>query len=250
MEHALKKRGVLFLLFGADQIDSAMLPDIFICIQLEQLSCRWRQVSRDVQQNCINVFNKSLCVWDYKETNVNFMKNLITTKHIYTPYGFHECMLAMPHRYKEHRCIDCIYFGARKGDREEKLMALQSDLEGLFTNYDCTLWGDKKLDVLSQAKVSICIKADEDALLETVRINHLVSNGVVVVSEMYEHDINMQAYIGVVTFVRSISEMACVVARLCANEAQRRQMADCAMRNLQQMDYERTITKAMFDYAM
>ena len=196
----LRERDTTYYMIGCEEAEC--LPPRYIMMQFEQLQARLPFVSMAVRQKFDKVARGAVAVLDYNKNNLKYLPH--DCNKYYIPFGIHHSM-AYPKCLRNHiKHPPVIFFGNIFGRRQSVLQQIQDQLGSALAIYDA-LWNkftfpfacNKMLAVMA-SKISFCVPAHDNANLETVRINFLVYNGVLVVSPKCH---GWQQYADIVIFV-------------------------------------------------
>lgn len=125
-------------------------------------------------------------VLDYSAQNVEFLRQLgVDAFHL--PYGVHPALVNIPHQSKS---IDVLFVGSAGSRRSTIVQGLQRRYNVVWAQ---DIFGQQLLNLLAMARVHLNIHWMEGTQLEVVRLNHLLANGLTVVTEPgCEPDVNAQ----------------------------------------------------------
>jgi hypothetical protein len=183
-------------------------PKRYILYQLEQ-----KDISNHIDYRYqINILN-SLKTWDYSESNINKFSEKVRQKMSYFPIPL------IPYKYLLYKPISfqnnenkILFYGSMNGVRKYKLGVLNNLLEPFgykITIYN-KLFGPQLLEEICNSKIVLNIHNYVNGILETNRLNEILSCNKLVISEYPDMNIdfyNYSLYSEKVIFVSTVEEM-------------------------------------------
>lgn len=168
----------LYIIFGLNHWTEGTLPINYIAYQLEQSN-----VTSWFSKRYIDFLNGALEVWDYSLVNYQFLEKTLAHKNIYyVPIKYlttaRKASVSMP---ADDKCYDVYFYGELNSRRTNILDQLIA--RGLNVHIGNNEWGNVRLDNIKKSKIVLNIHYYDDAILETVRLSYLLSNGAKVLSE-------------------------------------------------------------------
>src|SRR5262245_18722459 len=118
-------------------------------------------------------------LWDYSATNVRYLVSRGLEHAIHVPVG------AFPPRPREPREERYTYDVAIIGAETRRRLAIARALSaaGLKVAYAVDVWGAERDELIRRSRILLNIHAGNTSLLETTRLNLLLSHSAFVVSE-------------------------------------------------------------------
>jgi hypothetical protein len=181
-------------------------PKNYIIYQLEQ-----KDISKWVDSKYEASILFSKITWDYSQSNIDKFQDLIKNKIIYVPIPLVPIQLINP-IYNPNIIPrnNILFYGSMNDIRRNKLNYLQRKLEPKYNiRIISNIYGDKLIKEILNSKIILNIHFYKDAILETARINEVLSCGRIVISEL-PNIIDLQnydLYKDKVTFVENINKM-------------------------------------------
>lgn len=170
--------GDLYMILGANAFTET-LPKHYIVIQLEQTTAN--DESKWFSEHYQSILRGALEIWDYSLTNYQWLSERGYKNLSYVPIGWSPGLNTVRHVRRSEKTIDVVLYGANMPRRQRIMDALRD--RGLKVVLATKITNDERDDIMGKAKVNINIHAFERAILETVRLQYLLSNGCHVVSE-------------------------------------------------------------------
>jgi hypothetical protein len=195
-----------------------IFPKKYIIYQLEQ-----KDISKWIDKKYETAIANSMVTWDYSKANINKFSMELQKKIIYypipiVPYPFWKNNIYFDQNNSNNSKIcennksknNILFYGILNESRKKKLYTLQ---KMLLPKYHIRIlsnsYGEKLFDEIMQSKIIINIHFYENALLETYRINEVLSCRKIVISEKPNSDDvdNYNLYKDKVLFVDTIQQM-------------------------------------------
>jgi len=180
-------------------------PKKYIIYQLEQ-----KDISKWVDKKYENAISNSIITWDYSNANINKFSEELQKKIIYYPIPIVPYSFYKNNNKKMDIKNNILFYGSLNESRKKKLFKLQ---KMLYPKYIIKIirntYGEKIFDEILQSKIIINIHFYDNALLETYRINEVLSCNKIVISEKPNSDDidNYKLYEDKVIFIDTIEEM-------------------------------------------
>jgi hypothetical protein len=183
-----------------------IFPKNYIIYQLEQ-----KDISKwiNIKYEASILFSK--ITWDYSQSNINKFPELFKDKIIYVPLPIVPIQLINssynPNIIPKNNIL---FYGSMNDIRRYKLNYLNRKL---YPKYNIkiisNIYGDKLIREILNSKIILNIHFYKDAILETARINEILSCNRIVISELPNMiDIqNYNLYIDKVIFIENIDNM-------------------------------------------
>ena len=191
-------------------------PKNYIIYQLEQ-----KDISKWIDKKYELSILFSKITWDYSESNINKFHEIIRKKIIYFPIPL------IPYSYLNNNITilnkinninypknNILFYGSMNDIRKNKLNYLQKKLNSrlnskYFIKIINNLYGNDLVNEILNSKIVLNIHFYKDAILETCRLNEILSCNRLIISE-YPNIIdnkNYELYKDNVIFVNSMDEM-------------------------------------------
>lgn len=209
----LSKRG--FFAFVSDSMPTDFSDDLYIviCPQIfAKLPPKEKRIAYQVEQSIsprwftqeyLDILHNSLAVFDYSQTNINYIRalnykidNLIHVP--IEPVQKHELWAEGFEKLDQGPIYDVIFYGDIKNKRRQafiKKISEHFNLKVIVNTYGPDLW-----KTLLRAKIIVNIHYYKNALLETTRICECLSLGIPIVSEMGSDQAHYEGQFESVTF--------------------------------------------------
>lgn len=184
-------------------------PKNYIIYQLEQ-----KDISKWIDKKYELSILYSKKTWDYSKSNINKFSDILQKKMTYLPIPL------IPINYLDNNIIlnnsennpknNILFYGSMNIIRKEKLQYLQ---QKLFPKYSIkiinNMYGISLLNEINNSKIVLNIHFYKDALLETNRLNEILSCNKLIISEKpnITDDYNYELYKNNVIFIDNIDEM-------------------------------------------
>jgi hypothetical protein len=183
-----------------------VFPKNYIIYQLEQ-----KDISKWVDSKYEASILFSKITWDYSQSNIDKFPDLIKQKMIYVPIPLVPIGLLNPiYNSNITPQNNILFFGSMNNIRRHKLNYLQKKLYPKYKiKIISNIYGDKLIKEILNSKIILNIHFYKDAILETARINEVLSCNRIVISELPNMiDVqNYNLYIDKVVFVENINSM-------------------------------------------
>lgn len=168
------------IIIGIHLLDSSyakQIPSTSIIVNTEQLG----STPEYWNNNILNWFQSGLELWDYSDTNINYLKQFGVKKIKKMNFGYQKELMMVPKT--EERDIDLLFYGCVNDRRKliiDKLIEHQDlKITTLFGVYG------KDLDPwIARSKVVLNIHFYETQIFEVVRVFYLLTNSIAVVGEV------------------------------------------------------------------
>jgi hypothetical protein len=196
----------LYIILFSQKVQS--FPKNYIIYQLEQ-----KDISKWVDKKYKLSILFSKCSFDYSQSNINKFENIIQNKLIYIPIPLIPMKLINPNIINDNMINtnnNILFYGSMNDIRKTKLFYLK---KRLYPKYNVKIvndiYGEKMIEEIMKSKIILNIHFYKDAILETARINEVLSCDKIVISEYPNiiDYINYDLYKNKVFFVKNIDEM-------------------------------------------
>lgn len=193
----------LFIIPFPQKIDK--FPKNYIIYQLEQ-----KDISNWIDKKYELSILFSKITFDYSQSNINKFHYILQKKMIYFPIPL------IPYYYLDHKINipiptnNILFYGSMNDIRKKKLNYLQQKLGNKYKiKIINNLFGKKLFNEILKSKIILNIHFYKNAILETYRINEVLSCGKIIISEKpNEIDIeNFKLYEDKVIFINNMDEM-------------------------------------------
>lgn len=175
----------LYIFLGANnlvQLPQAM-PKRYMVYQLEQSKhSHWMQGSE--MRLYAGVLSGARLFWDYSRENLRVLAKENNLRGEHVPIGYVDGW--RPPRGAADKDIDVVFFGSTHGRRERIFAELRA--RGFRVVVETQAFGKQRDALIRRAKLALNIHFYAPCLLETARINSLLLEGSLVVSERDERD--------------------------------------------------------------
>jgi glycosyltransferase involved in cell wall biosynthesis len=151
----------------------AVLPPAVIFYNVEHFS----RISAEMPKYIDHL--RSHEVWDYSQDNAQRLAMTLGREVKYVPIGFVDELLRIPKRAVED--IDVLFYGSLNARRETILAGLRS--AGINVHHAFGVYGTKRDELISRAKVVLNMHYYEPGVFEAVRVSYLLANQKAVVVE-------------------------------------------------------------------
>ena len=181
-------------------------PKNYIIYQLEQ-----KDISKwiDAKYEASILFSK--ITWDYSQSNINKFQKMIKDKMMYVPIPLVPIGMINP-LYNPNiiPTNKILFYGSMNDIRRNKLKYLQKKLyPKYYIKIITNIYGENLIKEILNSKIVLNIHFYKNAILETARINEILSCNRIVISEMPNMiDLeNYNLYTDKVIFVENITKM-------------------------------------------
>ena len=192
-------------------------PKNYIIYQLEQ-----KDISKWIDKKYELAILFSLKTLDYSQSNIDKFPNIIQKKMIYYPIPI------IPYHYLNYKINinkisqnNILFYGSMNKIRIHKLNYLQ---QKLYPKYSIKIvsnkYGEDLFNEILNSKIVLNIHFYKDAILETYRINEVLSCGKIVISEKpnpIDED-NYNLYKDKITFINNIDDMYYNIIKILEND--------------------------------
>jgi hypothetical protein len=183
-----------------------IFPKNYIIYQLEQ-----KDISKWINKKYELSILFSKYTWDYSQSNIDKFPNIIKQKMIYypvplVPYKF----LKLNIKNRNNPTNDILFYGSINDARRKKINYLQKKLAPkYFIRIINNKYGEELFEEILNSKIVLNIHFYKDAILETCRINEILSCNRIVISELSNpiDDINYQLYKDKIIYINTMEEM-------------------------------------------
>ena len=176
-----------YIIIGFNAYQEPYLPKKIIVVQLEQSNALQWFGTIDKPSEYIKNLAHVQTIWDYSMNNCRWLKQYFQHHaHIthpivrYAPMGAH---LICQQPTTANKSIDILFIGAMNDRRMDLLQQLVNHPRRPNVHIYTDVWGYKKRQLIRQAKFLINIHYYPQAILETVRLVEVLSEGTYVISE-------------------------------------------------------------------
>ena len=197
-------------------------PQKYIIYQLEQ-----KDISKWINKRYELAILHSLKTLDYSRSNINKFPDIIQKKMIYYPIPI------IPYHYLNYKAHinriphnNILFYGSMNEIRREKLNYLNRKL---YPKYSIKIvtnkYGIDLFNEILNSKIVLNIHFYKDAILETYRINEVLSCGRIVISEkpnMIDIE-NYNLYKDKITFIDNINDMAHCIINILKNNDEKKE---------------------------
>jgi hypothetical protein len=182
-----------------------VFPKNYIIYQLEQKDIsNW--INKKYEQNILN----SKITFDYSNSNILKFDNLIKQKIIFFPLPLIPYHYLINNKINYNTSNNILFYGSMNEIRRQKLNYLQQKLGNKYhIKIINNLYGKKLFHEIINSKIIINIHFYKNSILETYRINEVLSCGKIIISEkpnIIDNE-NYLFYKDKVIFVDNINEM-------------------------------------------
>lgn len=173
----------LYILFGIHDYDG-YLPKKYIVYQFEQTSSKRGESRYWFSQKYIRILKGAIEIWDYSIRNIQNLKSmgLDSNKIKYVPLAYSQVLDKIPRLPVEEKQIDVLFYGSVNSRR----MKIFNNLTKIGIKADFNwnnLWGSELDQKIANAKIVLNIHFYTEPILETSRLQYLISNQCFVISE-------------------------------------------------------------------
>ena len=182
----------------------AIFPKHYIIYQLEQ-----KDISKWINKKYELSILHSLLTFDYSQSNIDKFHPFLQKKILFFPIPLIKMDLLYPNiNLHDKPTNNILFFGSMNDIRRKKLNFLQTKYKIKIVN---GLYGEKLYQEIINSKIVLNIHFYKGAILETCRINEILSCGRIVISEIPDkidiNNFNLYKDIKNVIFVKDIFEM-------------------------------------------
>jgi hypothetical protein len=156
-------------------------PKNYIIYQLEQ-----KDISKWIDKKYELSILFSKVTWDYSQSNINKFSDIIKNKINYTPLPLIPIQL-INNKFNSNTIPknNILFFGSMNDIRKNKLSYLQNKLNPIYNIKIINgLYGEKLIEEIINSKIILNIHFYKNAILETARINEILSCNRIVISEL------------------------------------------------------------------
>ena len=180
-------------------------PKNYIIYQLEQ-----KDISKWINKKYELSILFSKKTFDYSQSNIDKFDNIIKKKMIYFPIPL------IPYHYLDYKIIipnptnNILFYGSMNNIRRQKLIYLQQKLGYKYRiKIINNLFGKRLFDEILNSKIILNIHFYKNAILETYRLNEVLSCGKIIISEKPSEidNNNFKLYQDKVIFINNMDEM-------------------------------------------
>jgi len=188
-----------------------VFPKYYIIYQLEQ-----KDISKWIDKKYELSILHSLLTFDYSQSNIDKFHPFLQKKIIFFPIPLIKLDLLYPNiMLHDIPKNNILFFGSMNNIRRQKLNFLQNKLNKSHPKYQIKiingLYGEKLYQEIINSKIVLNIHFYKGAILETCRINEILSCGRIVISELPDkidiNNYNLYKDIENVIFVKDMFEM-------------------------------------------
>lgn len=222
------RRGALNVVFAAHRLPSSQLPQLAddrVILNLEQVCAplAWHVTDAVTYRALL----QSSPVIDYSERNRAWLSRELQVEAEILMFG-HEPELERIARAHE-QDIDVLFYGAITPRREEILIALQRcGLRVVVLEGVPSIYGNERDALIARSRIVLNLHAYDTHIFEQVRVNYLLINGKVVVSEVADDTEIPGAYRRLVEPVWGIDAIVDRCRQLAGSDRLRREREDLA----------------------
>lgn len=164
----------LYIILGANDFYE-ILPKYYIIYQFEQTNVK----SKWFNSKYLNILKNAIAIWDYSKSNINYLKNIVNNQINFVPLKYIEC-IDKSSKKTNIKDIDILFLGSIN-DRRKYII---DELKKKYKVYVATnIWNTERDLLIKRAKIIINIHFYNNGILEMPRINYLLSNKCIIVSE-------------------------------------------------------------------
>ena len=194
----------LYIILFSQKVEK--YPKNYIIYQLEQKDISsWINIKYE-----LSIYH-SIITWDYSESNIEKFHDVIKKKMIYFPIPLIKYNLLNPLiNLNNNPLNNILFYGSLNNIRKHKINYLQQKLmPKYFIKIVENIYGLKLFQEIINSKIVLNIHYYENAILETCRLNEILSCNRIIISEKPNIiDIkNYELYQNKVCFVENIDEM-------------------------------------------
>jgi len=145
----------------------------YIPFQFEQLDTKEGWFSDTI----LAILKGASQVWDYSSINIEFLRQQgVTAQHV--PIGYHPDLAVVPKA--EEKDIDVLFYGSVNDRRKELMERLARKCNAQFI---AGAFAQERDELIARSKIVLNLHYYQTKIMESVRIAHLLNNGVFVISE-------------------------------------------------------------------
>jgi hypothetical protein len=161
-----------------------IFPKNYICYQLEQ-----KDISKWINNRYLLAILNSKITWDYSESNINKFDETIKKKIKLFKIPLISYYCFKPDIYNKYidknEIYDVLFFGHMNERRHKIINYIKQKLNNKYKfHYITGLYGDALFEKILQSKIVLNIHYYEGSILETCRINEILSCNKLVISEL------------------------------------------------------------------
>jgi hypothetical protein len=181
-------------------------PKNYIIYQLEQ-----KDISKwiDIKYELSILFSK--ITWDYSNSNIDKFPQTIKEKMIYypvplIPYNFLKPNISLSHKPTN----NILFYGSMNQIRQYKINYLQKKLAPkYFIKIITNKYGEELFHEILNSRIVLNIHFYKDAILETCRVNEILSCNRIVISELSNpiDNINYELYKNKIVYANTLEDM-------------------------------------------
>lgn len=178
----------LYLIFGSHilNFEKTKFPKYYVPYQLEQL-----MNTKLFNRNYLEILSNAYQIWDYSLKNIEFLRNQTKIPEslpiLYVPVGYSPCLefSTKNHISMEKKPKNVVFYGTLS-PRRKGIIEYLGNSEIHITTYENNCWGDYRNKIINDAAIVLNIHCFDGSLMELARLSLLLSNGVLVISELGE----------------------------------------------------------------
>lgn len=176
-EESLSK---IHIVFGANNYIFSRIdvPNNSIIVNLEQLntSSVW---CNDLYYNFLRKYE----VWDYSDSNIQYLSNLGITNVKKINIGYSPCIEKYRDWDNYNKDVDVFFYGSMNKRRTDIYELLRKNRPQYNVVFKFGVYGTERDNLIARSKIVLNIHFYESKILEIVRISYLLANKICVISE-------------------------------------------------------------------
>lgn len=226
-------RGARPILFGLSDAPDHPLPPNAIIYNAEQVLTGkfWKRLSR--------VRNP---IWDFSKTHVEWFRAR-GVQAVHVPFGYLEGAREIPKLASEEEDIDVLFYGWLNERRKRVLDELEQ--AGLHVRNLFGLYGEDRDRVIARSKVVLNLHYYEGAVLEMVRLSHLLQSGRCVVTESGGADPDLEAFATGAMTCAPVDGIVEACYQLVGDAARREEASKRGMEAYRNTDFVKAVENAL-----
>ena len=236
----------LYIIFGSHDLIEKF-PNKYIIYQLEQSNVGYYNNDNEFIDNNHKTFNKKYIyklqnaveIWEYSQENILFFDKINTSldkkiKYRYVPLCYSSYLSQFQNFKNIDKSIDILFFGSLNNRRKKILEKLNS--KGLNIEIHNNLVNEERIKKILASKIIINIHFYEKSLLETHRINLLLSNKCFIISEKSRDNFEDNKYKDSIVFTEYNNLYNCCLNWLKKNN-EREEVANKGYQNFKKTNF-------------
>ena len=228
------------ILFGAGRMvdNVVVMPKDAILYNTEQVASSIGAQQFDFERHADKV------VWDYSESNIEFLRANGAKRAVHCPIGYVSSMSKIAPVEED---IDVLFYGSMNARRRNILDAL--DKEGLHVEYVYGKYGAERDHYIARSKIVLNMHFYDKPVFEIFRVSHLLANKKCVVSEGGGQDATLEAFAAKATMLVPYGSLVATCKSLLDHDGDasvaRRQIADKGFEEFKKLDLVENVRRAL-----